>query len=236
MTRRTSASTVSTHPMIISVFSDVYHSSHRKSQLCTSWPPYPPRDPSTDNLVQPSHSSASTCPRWPATHPRVCPCSAHYRASPAHHPISAPIIACPRCSDRFPLDCRVAFSLACRAHPTCARFSQSVPWTANPAHSQLATSHHSPAQSTTGVNVVTGKWIFRHKFNPDGSLARYKARWVVRGFTQQHGVDYTETFSPVVKPATICVVLSLAASQSWPIHQLDVKNAFLHGHLHETGN
>jgi hypothetical protein len=85
-----------------------------------------------------------------------------------------------------------------------------------------------------GVNVVTGKWIFRHKFNPDGSLARYKARWVVRGFTQQHGVDYTETFSPVVKPATICVVLSLAASQSWPIHQLDVKNAFLHGHLHET--
>ena len=85
-----------------------------------------------------------------------------------------------------------------------------------------------------GVNIVTGKWIFRHKFNNDGSLARYKARWVVRGFTQQEGVDYGETFSPVVKPATIRVVLSLATSQSWPIHQLDVKNAFLHGDLNET--
>jgi len=81
---------------------------------------------------------------------------------------------------------------------------------------------------------VTGKWIFKHKFHSDGSLARHKARWVVRGFSQQHGIDYDETFSPVVKPVTIRVVLSIAASYSWPIHQLDVKNAFLHGHLEET--
>jgi hypothetical protein len=85
-----------------------------------------------------------------------------------------------------------------------------------------------------GVNVVTGKWIFRHKFNTNGSLARYKARWVVHGFTQQHGVDYGETFSPVVKPATIRLVLSIATMHYWPIHQLDVKNAFLHCHLDET--
>ncbi|WVZ52386.1 hypothetical protein U9M48_003451 [Paspalum notatum var. saurae] len=88
--------------------------------------------------------------------------------------------------------------------------------------------------SHLGANVVTGKWIFKHKFHADGFLARHKARWVVRGFSQQHGIDYDETFRPVVKPTTIRVVLSIAASRAWPIHQLDVKNAFLHGHPHET--
>jgi hypothetical protein len=84
------------------------------------------------------------------------------------------------------------------------------------------------------ANVVTGKWIFKHKFHADGSLDRYKARWVLRGFTQRPGVDYDETFSPVVKPATVRTVLTLAHSRDWPIHQLDVKNAFLHGVLSET--
>ena len=60
--------------------------------------------------------------------------------------------------------------------------------------------------------MVTGKWIFKHKFNADGSLERYKARWVLRGFTQRPGVDFAETFSPVVKPATVRTVLSLALS------------------------
>ncbi|KAK1601123.1 hypothetical protein QYE76_007884 [Lolium multiflorum] len=85
-----------------------------------------------------------------------------------------------------------------------------------------------------GANVVTGKWIYRHKLNADGTLSRYKARWVVRGFSQQAGVDYGETFSPVVKAATIRVVLALATAQAWPINQMDVKNAFLHGNLQET--
>ncbi|GJT08977.1 ribonuclease H-like domain-containing protein [Tanacetum coccineum] len=84
------------------------------------------------------------------------------------------------------------------------------------------------------VNVVRSMWLFKHKFNADGSLSRYKARLVANGRSQQQGIDCDETFSPVVKPATIRTVLSLAVSREWPIHQLDVKNAFLHGHLTET--
>jgi hypothetical protein len=61
----------------------------------------------------------------------------------------------------------------------------------------------------------------------------YKARWACRGYSQQHDINYDETFSSVVKPSTIRTVLSTAVSSSWPIHQLDVKNAFLHGSLQE---
>ena len=97
----------------------------------------------------------------------------------------------------------------------------------------LANDTWSLVPRTPGVNLVTGKWIYRHKLLADGSLDRYKARWVLWGFTQRPCIDYDETFSPMVKPATIRVVLSLALSQHWPIHQFDVKNAFLHGTLTE---
>jgi hypothetical protein len=85
-----------------------------------------------------------------------------------------------------------------------------------------------------GSIVVTGKWVFTHKLHVDGSLDLYKARWVHRGFTLRLRVDYDETFSSVVKPATIRTVLATAVSCDWPIQQLDVKNAFLHGTLSET--
>ncbi|GJY96179.1 ribonuclease H-like domain-containing protein [Tanacetum coccineum] len=84
------------------------------------------------------------------------------------------------------------------------------------------------------VNLVRSMWLFKHKFHADSTLSRYKARLVANGSNQQHGVDFDETFSPVVKPATIRTVLSLAVSRQWPIHQLDVKNAFLNGDLSET--
>jgi hypothetical protein len=85
-----------------------------------------------------------------------------------------------------------------------------------------------------GSNVVTDKWVFTHKLRADGTLDRYKARWVLRGFTQRPGVDYDETFSSVVKSFTVRTVLATAVSRTWPIQQLDVKNIFLHGTLSET--
>ncbi|GJU15827.1 ribonuclease H-like domain-containing protein [Tanacetum coccineum] len=81
----------------------------------------------------------------------------------------------------------------------------------------------------TETNIVRCTWLFRHKYLADGTLSRYKARLVANGSTQLEGIDVDETFSPVVKPGIIHTVLSLATSRHWPIHQLDVKNAFLHG-------
>nr|GEW74618.1 ribonuclease H-like domain-containing protein [Tanacetum cinerariifolium] len=86
----------------------------------------------------------------------------------------------------------------------------------------------------TGVNMVRSMWLFKHKFHVDGTLSRYKARLVANGSSQQLGVDFDDTFSLVVKPATIHTVLSLAVSRKWSIHQLDVKTDFLNGDLSET--
>ncbi|XP_074287645.1 uncharacterized protein LOC141612793 [Silene latifolia] len=84
------------------------------------------------------------------------------------------------------------------------------------------------------VNVIRPMWIFRHKYRSDGSFERHKARLVGDGKTQRVDIDCGETFSPVVKPATIRTVLSIALASQWSIHQLDVKNALLHGDLSET--
>ena len=79
-----------------------------------------------------------------------------------------------------------------------------------------------------GVNVVKNRWVFARK-----SDGRYRARLVAKGFTQQYGVDYTETFSPVARFKTLRFLLALAAQADWDMIGLDIKSAYLHGNLEE---
>ena len=84
-----------------------------------------------------------------------------------------------------------------------------------------------------GKSVVTSKWIYKIKHATDGSIEKYKAIFVARGFPWKEGIDYEETFAPVARYTSIRSVLSLAAVMKWKIHQMDVKTALLNGVVEE---
>ena len=84
-----------------------------------------------------------------------------------------------------------------------------------------------------GKEPVGCKWVYTIKQNPDGKVERYKARLVAKGYTQTYGIYYEETFAPVAKMSSVRTLISCASNLSWDLHQLDVKNAFLHGDLQE---
>jgi hypothetical protein len=88
-------------------------------------------------------------------------------------------------------------------------------------------------QLPRGKKTAGFKWVFTMKQNPEGKVERYKARLVAKGYSQTYGIDYDEIFALVTKMSTVRTLISCAVNFGWPLHQLDVKNVFLHGDLEE---
>ena len=85
-----------------------------------------------------------------------------------------------------------------------------------------------------GANPISCKWIYKIKTKSDSFIEQYKICLVAKGFTQEYGIDYEETFSPVVKMTSIRTLIAFAAARRWSLYQMDVKNAFLNGDLYEV--
>jgi Reverse transcriptase (RNA-dependent DNA polymerase)/GAG-pre-integrase domain len=117
---------------------------------------------------------------------------------------------------------------------------------AHPTHDEWLTAAKEELDSLVNNNTWTlvdlpknqkflpGKWVFKYKRNSLGVIIRYKARWVVKGYEQQEGIDYNETFASVVKPMSYKALFAIAASLDLEIEQMDVKTAFLYGNIDET--
>jgi hypothetical protein len=84
-----------------------------------------------------------------------------------------------------------------------------------------------------GKSIVTSKWIYKIKHAANGSVEKFKARFVARGFSQKEGIDYDEIFAPVARYTSIKIIISLALVFNWKLHQMDVKTTFLNSEVEQ---
>lgn len=84
-----------------------------------------------------------------------------------------------------------------------------------------------------GKWAIGSRWVFKVKHNSDGSVEHYKARLVVKGYSQHLGYDYTEIFSPTFRPASLCLILALAAQEGYQLRSIDISSTFTYGDLEE---
>ena len=84
-----------------------------------------------------------------------------------------------------------------------------------------------------GKSAIGCKWVYKIKTQSDGTVDRYKACLVARGFTQEYGIDYEETFASMARLSFVRTLIAVSAARKWPLFQMDVKNAFLNGELSE---
>jgi Reverse transcriptase (RNA-dependent DNA polymerase). len=90
-----------------------------------------------------------------------------------------------------------------------------------------------PGVPPKGVNIVSSRWVFAVKHNPDGTVNKFKARIVARGFSQKYGIDFEETFAPTVRHDTLRIFMAIVAQMDLECHQVDVNNAFTESTLQE---
>ncbi|CAL2247735.1 unnamed protein product [Prunus armeniaca] len=211
----------------------------------SSDPPSPTQPDCLPVLSQPSVSVSSPppCSSSSLTVPVVAPPPSQARLSPVHTRSKSGIVKPnpkyhANFSTRYPVPHAFSTLVTTEIEPTCyTQACRHLEW-----KQAMFDEYHAPLQQGTWtlvppsplLNTVGCKWVFRIKQRSDGTIERYKARLVAKGFHQQSGIDYFDTFSHVVKPTTVRTVLCLAISFGWPLRQLDVNNAFLHGSLSEN--
>ena len=86
---------------------------------------------------------------------------------------------------------------------------------------------------TDKMNIIGSKWVFRNKLDEDGVITRNKARLVGKGYNQEEGIDYGETFAPVARLEAVRLLLAFACMSGFKLFQMDVKSAFLNGYINE---